>query len=259
MAAQKLDTEIRQEQIAQAALSLIAAQGLKGLSVAAVARRVGLVPSAIYRHFKGKEQMLEAVLQYVRSRIFENFEAVCHEEADSIRRLERVVFYNVQMARELQAMPRIIFSEGLYTIYPGVRRRAYEVLKGYLGKIEELVREGQRQGRIRAELDPGSLAVMVWGLLPPAVILLQLSEGRFDVTRHAKRAWQIFREAIELPALPQNYPRIFGSSSESSDRRRHQYPCECGRDEDAMELRSRWVRYKINRAHSCVCYRSVEN
>ncbi len=54
MAREKLDTEIRQEQIAQAALSLIASRGIKGLSVAAVARRVGLVPSGIYRHFKGK-------------------------------------------------------------------------------------------------------------------------------------------------------------------------------------------------------------
>ncbi|MGD0654870.1 MAG: hypothetical protein ABSA16_11035 [Thermoguttaceae bacterium] len=45
MSEEKLDTQIRREQIAQAALELIASQGLRRLSVAAVARRVGLVPA----------------------------------------------------------------------------------------------------------------------------------------------------------------------------------------------------------------------
>ena len=55
MSDQKLDTEIRKEQIAEAALGLLASQGLGRLSVAAVARRVGLVPSGVYRHFMNKD------------------------------------------------------------------------------------------------------------------------------------------------------------------------------------------------------------
>ena len=41
MGTEKLNTEVRQEQLAQAALSLITTQGLKGLSVARVARESG--------------------------------------------------------------------------------------------------------------------------------------------------------------------------------------------------------------------------
>jgi len=43
MSTEKLHTEIRQEQIAQAALSLVSNDGMKKLSVANVARRVGIV------------------------------------------------------------------------------------------------------------------------------------------------------------------------------------------------------------------------
>ena len=57
MSDEKLGTEIRQEQIAEAALELVASQGLGRLSVAAVARRVGLVPSGIYRHYKSKDDI----------------------------------------------------------------------------------------------------------------------------------------------------------------------------------------------------------
>ena len=66
MAEAKLQTRIRREQIAEAALQLVASEGVKRLSIAAAARRVGLVPSGIYRHFKSKDAMLDAVLELFR-------------------------------------------------------------------------------------------------------------------------------------------------------------------------------------------------
>lgn len=197
MAAEKLDTEIRQEQIAQAALSLLATHGLKGLSVGAVARRIGLVPSAIYRHFKNKEQMLDAALDFIRSKVFENFKAVCEQVSDPLDRLERLLLLNVRMIREFQAMPRIVFSEGFYSGYPGRKAKAYAMVRGYLNKVEEIIRQGQQEGRIRPDLDPATVSVMFWGMLPPVAILWHVSDGRFDVTKQTERAWRIFREAIQ--------------------------------------------------------------
>ena len=72
MATEKLDTQVRREQIVQAALSLIGTHGLRRLSVASLARRIGLVPSALYRHFKGKDDVIEAVLQHIRDGLQEN-------------------------------------------------------------------------------------------------------------------------------------------------------------------------------------------
>ena len=72
MAEEKLDTQVRRQQIAEAALELVANRGLRGLSVAAVARRVGLVPSGIYRHFKNKGEILDAVLDRVEARLLAN-------------------------------------------------------------------------------------------------------------------------------------------------------------------------------------------
>lgn len=58
---EKMKTEVRREQIAAAALQLIARRGMHGLSIAGIARQVGLVPSAIYRHFDGKDHVLDLV------------------------------------------------------------------------------------------------------------------------------------------------------------------------------------------------------
>jgi AcrR family transcriptional regulator len=196
MALEKLDTQVRREQIVAAALNLIAAQGLRRLSVGAVARRVGLVPSAIYRHFKNKEEMLGAAFQFVRRKAEENLNAVCEQAPGALERLEGLLKLNIRMVRELQALPRIIFAESVYADRPERKRLAYEMVKGYLGRLEEIVRQGQQQGQIRSDVDPHAVAVMFWGLLPPSVILWHISDGNFDVTKHAERAWQLFSEAL---------------------------------------------------------------
>lgn len=77
MSTEKLDTEVRQDQIAQAALSLVASHGLKGLSMTRVARRVGIVPSAIYRHFKDKDAVLNAAIGYIQKGLLDNVTVVC--------------------------------------------------------------------------------------------------------------------------------------------------------------------------------------
>lgn len=196
MALEKLDTELRREQIAEAALGIIAAHGVKRLSVGAVARRVGLVPSAIYRHFKNKGEMLDAAFDLIRLKAADNLNAVCRQAPTALERLEQLLVLNVRMVRELQALPRIVFSEGIFGDYPARKLQAYEMLKGYHSRVEEIVRQGQQAGEIRQDLDPRTIAVMFWGMLPPVVILWHVSEGRFDVTRHAARAWQLFSEVI---------------------------------------------------------------
>ncbi|MGA8183556.1 MAG: TetR/AcrR family transcriptional regulator [Terriglobia bacterium] len=196
MALEKLDTEIRREQIVEAALALIAAQGVRRLSMAALARRVGLVPSALYRHFGSKQEILQAAVQMIGQKAGENLKAVRGLTPNSLERLQYLLTGILKMIRELQAMPRIVFSEGMTTDHPEDKRQVYEMLQGVLKQVENIIREGQERGEIRADLDAKSLAFTFWGMIPPAVILWHMSDGEFDVTRYSEKSWDLFRESI---------------------------------------------------------------
>lgn len=194
--ARKLDTEIRQEQIAQAALAVVARYGLRRLSIAQVARLVGVVPSALYRHFPSKDAIVDTVMGLVRERLLENARAVTDAVSDPFEQLRLLLKRHVQFIAEHQALPRIIFSEQLYEGRPGRRRAMLRTIQAYLEKVADIVRQGQAEGRIRKELDASTVAVMFLGLIQPAAILSHMSDGQFDVTGHTERAWAIFAEAI---------------------------------------------------------------
>jgi len=207
MAEEKLDTRVRRAQIAEAALSLVAARGLRRLSVAAVARRVGLVPSGIYRHFKNKDEILDAMLDRVEERLLTNVAASRAEHPGALDCLRDVLMRHIRLLREGKAIsiPRMIFSEDAHDDDPTRKKRVLRVFRNYMARLSEIVRVGQSQGTIRAELDPRTVTLMFFGLIVPAGILWHLTDGDFDVTHHAQRAWKLFLAAVTYPASPPDF------------------------------------------------------
>ena len=196
--AQKIKTEIRQEQIARAALVLIARSGLNHLNIGALAREVGVVPSAIYRHYRGKDAVLESVLDLISRSLLANAEAVCQATPDALERLHLLLLRHVQLVRHNVGIPRVLFSEQIFAGNSGRRRQVHQTLQSYLQKIAGIIGEGRRQEQIRADISPDTAALMFLGLIQPAMILWLMSNGAFNVVRHAGQAWRFFRETLEV-------------------------------------------------------------
>jgi AcrR family transcriptional regulator len=111
MAKKRLGTEIRQDQIAGAALDIVRNDGIRALNVAAVAEKVGIVPSAVYRHFKNKSQIVDAVLQLIQTRLNQNYHEVIQLDLEPIEKLNLILSKHVKLISSNNAIPRIIFSE----------------------------------------------------------------------------------------------------------------------------------------------------
>ena len=199
MRAPKIRTDIRQKQIAQAALDLIAEQGLHAVSIAAIAERVGIVPSAVYRHYKGKDDVLDAVLNLLRDRLLGNVASARKETGDALGRLQSLFMRHVRMLAENRAIPHVVFSEGIYSGHPERKRTVRGIMTRYLGKIAKIVREGQRAGSIRPGIRPKTVSVMFLGMILPAAVARSVTDGRYDITEHARTAWPLFEGQIAMP------------------------------------------------------------
>lgn len=195
MAAEKVQTQVRQEQIAQAALELVAQSGMGKLSVAGVAKRVGLTPSGIYRHYASKDQVLDAALELIHDRLIGNVRWVCAQEGGVLQRLESLLMRHARLVESNQGIARLIFSEELHSERQR-KGKVYRIIQDYLQRVADLIRSGQQDYTIRADLDPDAAALLFLGMVQPAALLWHVSDGRFKVVEHAEQSWRIFREAI---------------------------------------------------------------
>ncbi|GAB4350280.1 MAG: TetR/AcrR family transcriptional regulator [Candidatus Abyssubacteria bacterium] len=195
MSAEKLKTEVRKEQIAEAALEVAARNGIGGLNVAGIARRVGLVPSAIYRHYTCKDEILDAVFEVIGDRLVGNVWTVRAETPKALERLHRLLRMHVAFIRENQGVVRIVFSDDVFA-NPERQDKVFGMIQRYLRDVADIVSEGQVAGEIRPNIEPATVAMMFLGMIQPAAILWRMSEGKFDVTRHIEKAWLLFCDAI---------------------------------------------------------------
>ena len=129
MRAAKTNTEIRQDQIARSALALISRNGFQRLNMAGLARKVGVVPSAIYRHYRNKDEVLDAVLELISQRLLGNVAAARTKSTDALERLERVLMGHVKLIRGEVPIPRVVFSEAIFTGHRRRRRRIHRMFQ----------------------------------------------------------------------------------------------------------------------------------
>lgn len=195
--AEKRTTEFRQEQIAAAALDLIAKDGLKGLSMAALAEKVDMVPSALYRHYRGKQQIVGIILGRVRDGLRANLQSARETSPEPCARLRLLLDRHLALLRRSPGLPRLVFSDDLGVRFPGERTKLLGILVEYGSGIEAIVREGQANGCVRADLPAGAFARLFMGMVQSAALTWHLSGGRLEPEAGAEEAWRAFEKALK--------------------------------------------------------------
>ncbi len=192
----KQDTEVRQGQLTTAALQVIGRRGVSGLSVERIARLVGLAPSAMYRHFANKDELLDAVLAQIRDRLLANVAAASIETSDPLATLEALLMRHAVLVQENQGIPRLAFSEEVFNDHPDRKAMVRAILQAYLAQVAGIIQLGQRKHLIRGDIDAPTIALMLLGIVQPAAMAYQLSAGHFDVEAHTRKAWALLRESL---------------------------------------------------------------
>jgi TetR/AcrR family transcriptional regulator, fatty acid metabolism regulator protein len=196
MAKKRFGTNTRREQIAEAALDIVRNQGIKALNVAAVAQKMDMVPSALYRHFKNKNEIVTAVLELIGTRLNAHFQQVANLDLDPLERLRLLLTRHIELISSNNAIPRIIFSEEVIGGDPNKRRQLFGIIEKVLDNVAAIIRDGQRRGTIRDDLPAKNLAVSFLGMIQPASIIWNLSNGEFDLVHHSRAAWKLFSDSV---------------------------------------------------------------
>ena len=192
----------RRDEISRAALAIIDQQGTGALSIASVAHRVGIAPSALYRHYPDKAAMVEDIIDRLASGVRANLERMEAESADdAVEALGEFLNRHVQFVLENRGFPMLVFSD-LVLQHPGRREGMAGNLANFRSVVGRVLAEGQRQGRVRTDIDPEAGALAFLGLFMPAALHWHLSGGRTDLAGVVRRAWPIYLAGIRTPHVP---------------------------------------------------------
>jgi AcrR family transcriptional regulator len=177
--------EDRRREIADAALRVIAAQGLGRFTSLAIAREVGLSDAALFRHFPSKEAIVDAAIDRVEDLLFEGFPP---EADDPIERLGEFFRRRVAVIRVHPGISSLVATEELAKAgsATGVKRVA-EFRRRSTHFVRSCLEEGERRTLLAPGLGAEEAAVIVLGAL------LALAHSRMadreSVATLAPRVW----------------------------------------------------------------------
>ena len=148
------------QKIFDAALDLFAEYGYDRTSMRRIAGAVGLTESAVYRHYPGKEAILDAIFSYAESAVFSPLPEPPEDEQTSsiFRSLLSAPVDSISADPRLVKIMRIMYAE----MHHNEKIRRY-YRKEYVQRADDLLEalfaEEMRNGRMR-ECSPRALAMV---------------------------------------------------------------------------------------------------
>jgi hypothetical protein len=77
-----------------------------------------------------------------------------------------------------------------------LNREVYDKLNLYIDRLRGLLCEGARQGCIRDDIDHGTAALLLFGMIQGLVNIWALGNYSFDLSDKFDALWDIYKEAI---------------------------------------------------------------
>lgn len=164
------------EHIRSVATQLFARHGYEGVSLQAIAERVGVTKQTLLYHFSSKDVLRKAVLDQVfahwRERLPQMLEAVTsgHGRFDALTR-ELFRFFEADADRA-----RLLVRE-LLDNPDEMRRMLADNLRPWVLLVAQYIREGQRIGLIQPDVDPESYVLTVITLVLSSVSAIGVPEA----------------------------------------------------------------------------------
>jgi len=152
----------RKRTILDAAISVIARKGVRGLRVEDVAERAGVAVSLLYYHFDNRSGLIRATLEHANERAaqtVEDLDAGQRSGAELIVTMLLAELEDPAQARELS----ILWSEVMAAAFfdPSLHEQLAEASQRWSALVADAVWRGQEDGSIAALGAPDDLAALL--------------------------------------------------------------------------------------------------
>jgi AcrR family transcriptional regulator len=150
------------ESLLTIAVTVFNERGYDGTSMEDLSRRLGISKSSIYYHVDSKEGLLALALDRALDGLFAAADEVRVSDAPAIDRLERLVRASVDVLADRLPYVTLLLRARGNTI---TERRALARRREFDQIVADLVKEAERDGDIRPDVDPAITARLLFGMV----------------------------------------------------------------------------------------------
>lgn len=103
----------RKQQILETLAKMLENPKREKITTAALAAKLDVSEAALYRHFAGKAQMFEALIEFIESSLFSLINKITSEETDGLIQVQRITTVLLMFSEKNPGMTRVLIGDAL--------------------------------------------------------------------------------------------------------------------------------------------------
>ena len=143
----------RKDQILQTLAEMLEQPAGEKITTAALAARLQVSEAALYRHFKGKAQMFEGLIEFIEQTLLALVNKITTEEKSGLRQLEAIISVLLAFAQKNRGMTRVLIGDALVNEDERLQLRINQLLDRLEAVLKQALRFGVTQNEITADVD----------------------------------------------------------------------------------------------------------
>lgn len=174
-------TSKRQKEIIEIAGKLLMEKGIKGLTTKNLAIEMNFSESALYRHFKNKEDLIILLLEYLMSNIIERLDKIKFENKTGIEKLEFVFDSQFHFFYQNPHFLVAILSEGLFDESEKINKAIVKIIQYKTSLITSLIEECKQNNEILNTITSSDIVHILMGSFRMMMLKWKFSNFEIDL------------------------------------------------------------------------------
>lgn len=188
----------RQLEIIEASGKILTEKGVSGLTIKNIAKEMEFSESAVYRHFKSKEEIIIAMLNYLAETMNMRLSKICKSDKPSQQRLVEVFQSQLDFFEQNPNFVVAVFSDGLFDESQMINEAVQRIMAVNMRSVMPVVAEGQAKGEFISTMKPEELMHIVMGSFRLQMYKWRMSNMKFDIQIEGKRVIDNLMKIIRL-------------------------------------------------------------
>ena len=133
----------RNREILHTLAQMLESPAAERITTAALAARLDVSEAALYRHFTGKAQMFEGLIDFIEGSLFGLINRITSEEKSAVRQIEAIVSLLLGFAQKNRGMTRVLIGDALVN--------EEERLQSRINQVHDRIEAAGISGRARRD------------------------------------------------------------------------------------------------------------
>ncbi|MBZ9778467.1 TetR/AcrR family transcriptional regulator [Psychroflexus sp. CAK8W] len=174
----------RQLEIINSAGKILTREGISGLTIKNIATEMQFSESALYRHFKSKEQIILSMLNYLADGMQERCENAIEQNDSSTLQLENLFAHQISYFKQHPHFVSVVFSDGLLEESERINKAIRKVMRVKYDLLLPIVQDGQLNGEFNNTIKSQNLVEIIMGAFRLQMFKWKSSGFTSDIDGH---------------------------------------------------------------------------